>query len=109
MPTKQAAHRIQRITLHGLNDFYIGSGGHGDGAVAQNPLHGRRLHAHREEQRGARVAKIVDAQLGDVCLIAQIVEHAIRVAWFAYRLTVRALGFDGQTDATPASLTLRRR
>ena len=27
----------------------------------------------------------------------------------AYRRTVRALGFDGQTDATPVSLTLRRR
>ena len=27
----------------------------------------------------------------------------------AYRLTVRALGSDGQTDATPVSLTLRRR
>jgi hypothetical protein len=55
VPTEQAAHRVQCIALYGLNDLDVGSRSHGDGAVPQDPLNCGRLHAHGEEQRGARV------------------------------------------------------
>ena len=61
---RTGAHRVQRVTLDGLDHLDIGSGGHRDRAVAQNPLHRYRLDLHREEQRGTRVPKIVHAKLG---------------------------------------------
>ena len=79
---EQGAHRVQRVTLHRLDHLNVGSGGHGDRAMAQDPLDRRRLHAHREKQCGARMPKIMDAQLRHVGLLAHVVEHAVRVARF---------------------------
>ena len=42
------------------------SRGHRDRAVAQDPLHRRCLHAHREEQGGAGVPQIMHAKLRHV-------------------------------------------
>jgi hypothetical protein len=44
------AHRVQGVTLYRLDNLDVGPGGHRDRAVAQDPLHRCRLHAHREEQ-----------------------------------------------------------
>src|SRR5262245_18808015 len=80
--TEQTADRIERVALNGLDHLDIGAGGHRDGTVPQDPLNGGGLNTHREEQRGARVAEVMDAQLRQFRLRAYIVKHAIRIARF---------------------------
>ena len=63
--TEQAAHRVQRVALNGLDHLDVGAGGHGDGAVPQDSLHSGGLHAHREEQPAGRIRAGSGTPAGD--------------------------------------------
>jgi len=77
---EQGAHRVQRVTLHRLDHLDVGARGHRDRAVAQDPLHRRCLHAHREEQGGAGVPQVMHAKLRHVGDLAQAMEHPVDIA-----------------------------
>jgi hypothetical protein len=70
--------------------------------VPEDPLHGRRRHTHREQQGGARVAKIMHTQLRNLCPSAlPAPRHTAAIAQLSQALN------DTHTNYPGTNLTLR--
>jgi hypothetical protein len=71
LAAEQPAHGLGRDRLHGGSDVGVQVQGDADLAVAEQVAHDLGVHALTQQQRGAAVAQVVEADAGQACASKQ--------------------------------------